>query len=857
MNRGRYARDTMGNRRCIFPMLSKMTNLLQKARKKTLSNQDLEEYSLGKDYARKDASRLETLWKQACFQQVEGASFLHACFLFIRRQFIFSCILSTFAEIVGRIGGVMVICETLKYVEKQDWDVHKGLMLTFLLVAVVVIRVFVLNNVLYANSKVAVRLRTAILILFYKHISKMKSTVVSVGEVVNILTNDGARIYDAVLNCHVICRTMLVLLAVLTFIIRLIGVTALGGVLALLTVIISQSIAAKILTKQRSKYSKISAERVKIMNEILTYAKLIKMYVWEKSFAAKIKEIRKRELNQLEKVNFLHGLTLTFVYAANPSAMVTIMLTIVFTGREISVPELFGLLVCFTTLANIVHSLPIVLKPTVEALVAIKRIQKILQIQDQPFTYEVPQKSENAVEVSNASFSWRMSELDGSNVIGYGHIDAVADSVVSPDVNEESMLNSRNQHSDKLVLCDMNIEIPKSSLVGICGAIGSGKTSFLNALLGQLPMVSGRVAVAGRFSYVPQQAWIMNATVRENIIFNEDFDPVRYAEIIEACSLTEDLAVLEQGDNTEIGERGINLSGGQKQRVNLARALYSGGDIFLLDDPLSAVDAHVGKHIFHRCIRELMKDKTVIFVTHHLQYLQYCDDIYLLRSGRIYENGSHNVLMEKDTEYRTLIKTHYNKNLKTPTKEEEHSINHDTLTKQPDEQKYDDTIKSNNMDIPAESGKLIRKEDAGIGAGKFSYLWKYIKYTGGVPTLIVFIFLSIFASSTTLAVNLTLTLWIDAGAGSFNTSGTDYHSNDIRLNPDFPKYVTAYALVFVAIFVFGTASTFFNIKIFRKASGRIHNKMFNKLILAKMQFFDTTPIGRILNRFSKDMDDSK
>ncbi|XP_071949501.1 ATP-binding cassette sub-family C member 5-like [Antedon mediterranea] len=592
------------------------------------------------------------------------------------------------------------------------------------------------------------------------------------------------------------------------------------------------------MTKQRGKYSKITANRVKIMNEILTYTKLIKMYVWENSFAAKVREIRKEELKQLRKVSFLHGLTLTFVYSANPTAMVTIMLTMVFTGRDISVPELFGLIVCFTTLANIVHTLPVALKPTTEALVTLRKIQKILQLKDHSFSYGVPCDSENAIEISSASFSYNVVDTD-----------KVRDVESS---NEKVMLNSLVEPTPVLLLNDINIKVKKSSLIGICGPIGSGKTSLLNAFLGQLPIVNGHVAATGRFCYVPQQAWIMNATIRENITFNEDFEPIRYAEIIEACCLTDDLAVLELGDKTEIGERGINLSGGQKQRVNLARALYSGGDIMLLDDPMSAVDAHVGKHIFNQCIRGLMKNKTVVLITHQLQYLQYCDEIFHIRAARVSEHGSHEDLMGRDTEYKKLIQAHYS-NTDTSTKEQQPTNN----KAHSDGHVYLENLRNSEvgLDSPAELGKLISKEDAGFGAGKLSYLWKYINYSGGVPALVIFILLSIAASSTTLAVNLTLTVWIDAGTGSFNTSGTNYSSGDLHLNPDFPKYLTAYCVAFISIFVFGIVGTIYNITIFHKASTKLHSRMFKKIIRAKMKFFDTTPVGRILNRFSKDMDE--
>ncbi|XP_071950849.1 multidrug resistance-associated protein 5-like [Antedon mediterranea] len=230
----------MGKSHHVFPVVTGLTSLLQRARVKLLDSQDLEEYSIGERYASEGASRLQQLWDQDCCNNKEKASFVRACFRFIRRQFFFSCVYSTFGEIVGRIGGVMIIVEMLKYVEKQEWNTYKGLVYAFLLLVVVVIRNTINISVLYANSETAVRLQASIMMLLYKRISTLKSMTVSVGEVLNIMTNDGTRIYEAVSNCHVVLRALLVLTAVLIFIINLIGVTALGGVVALLIVIISQ-----------------------------------------------------------------------------------------------------------------------------------------------------------------------------------------------------------------------------------------------------------------------------------------------------------------------------------------------------------------------------------------------------------------------------------------------------------------------------------------------------------------------------------------------------------------------------------------------------------------------------------------
>ncbi|KAK7050063.1 Multidrug resistance-associated protein 5, partial [Halocaridina rubra] len=208
------------------------------------------------------------------------------------------------------------------------------------------------------------------------------------------------------------------------------------------------------------------------------------------------------------------------------------------------------------------------------------------------------------------------------------------------------------------VLFGIDLSIKKGELLAVCGGVGAGKSSFISALLGHMRLHSGQVNVRGSCAYVGQQAWILNTSFKENILLDEPFDAKRYYRAIHACNLSQDIGSLPAGDLTEIGERGINLSGGQKQRLSLARALYADKDVYLLDDPLSAVDTHVGNHIFQWLIRGALRDKTTVFVTHQLQYLPQCARILYLRDGCIAELGTHLELMEDDKEYASLYRQH-------------------------------------------------------------------------------------------------------------------------------------------------------------------------------------------------------
>lgn len=216
--------------------------------------------------------------------------------------------------------------------------------------------------------------------------------------------------------------------------------------------------------------------------------------------------------------------------------------------------------------------------------------------------------------------------------------------------------------TDPPLLNSINFTVPEGSLVAVVGQVGCGKSSLLSALLGEMDKKEGYVVVKGSVAYVPQQAWVQNATLEDNIIFGRELSESRYKRVIEACALLPDIEILPSGDKTEIGEKGVNLSGGQKQRVSLARAVYCNADVYLLDDPLSAVDAHVGKHIFEKVIgpKGILKNKTRVLVTHAINYLPQMDTILVMTDGEISEMGSYQELLEQDGAFAEFLRTYAN-----------------------------------------------------------------------------------------------------------------------------------------------------------------------------------------------------
>ena len=367
-----------------------------------------------------------------------------------------------------------------------------------------------------------------------------------------------------------------------------------------------------------------------------------------------------------------------------------------------------------------------------------------------------------------------------------------------------------------------------------------------------MKLSDGKCKVNGKIALVSQQSWIFNGTVRENILMGADLDEAWYNHVIDVCAMVRDLQLLDQGDMTEVGERGITLSGGQKQRISLARALYSRADIFLLDDPLSAVDAKVGQHIFQRYIKESLGDKTVLLVTHGMQYLKSCDSVVFMKNGRVAEKGSpENLLMMTGSNLASMAKFDHKREVKK------------------------DGVDAKEAGISSigeeeEALQKTRKEETRSDKSSMATLMKYFRYSGHPVTMTMIFLMLVAFIITRLFDRIYLNFWLNQGDGleqerrhnasldNINVTLTDQdYRGFINYNPDLWKYQLGYTGLLLGMLVFGFikgAGLLFKLI---RGSKRIHRSMVKRVMRSPMSFFDVTPSGWILNRFSKDMDISE
>ncbi|XP_048954159.1 ATP-binding cassette sub-family C member 12 isoform X7 [Canis lupus dingo] len=640
---------------------------------------------------------------------------------------------------------------------------------------------------------------------------------------------------------------------------------------------------AKLNSAFRRSAISVTDKRVQTMNEFLTCIKLIKMYAWEKSFTNTIQDcflftdIRKRERKLLEKAGFFQSGNSALAPIASTIAIVLTFTCHILLRRRLTASVAFSVIAMFNVMKFSIAILPFSVKAMAEANVSLRRMQKILIDKSAPSYIIQPEDPDTVLLLANATLTWdqetsRKSDLKKVENQKKHFLKKQRLEAYSLSSSDQGVAGPEEQSgSPKLVLHNISFVVRKGKVLGICGNVGSGKSSLIAALLGQMRLQQGIVAVNGTVAYVSQQAWIFHGNVRENILFGEKYDHQRYQHTIQVCALQGDLNSLPYGDLTEIGERGLNLSGGQRQRISLARAVYSNHEIYLLDDPLSAVDAHVGKHVFEECIKKTLRGKTIVLVTHQLQFLESCDEVILLEDGEICEKGTHKELMEERGRYAKLIHNLRGLQFKDP----EHIYNAaivEALKESPAERDEDAVLApgdgkdegkepetdSEFVDIKVPLHQLVQTESPQEGTVTWKTYHTYIKASGGylLSLFVVSFFLLMIGSSA--FSNWWLGLWLDKS--SQMTCGPQGNKSACEIGAVLADtgqhvYQWVYAGSMLSVLTFSVIKGFTFTKTTLMASSSLHDHVFDKILRSPMSFFDRMPTGRLMNRFSKDMDE--
>ncbi|XP_009304647.1 ATP-binding cassette sub-family C member 3 isoform X2 [Danio rerio] len=740
----------------------------------------------------------------------------------------------------------------IAFTKQSDVPSWWGYALAFLMFGTSLLQTLILHQHFQYCFVTGMRLRTGIIGAIYRKAlvitneAKRSSTV---GEVVNLMSVDAQRFMDLTTFLNMLWSAPLQIFLALFFLWQNLGPSVLAGVAVMVLLIPFNAFIAMKTRTYQVEQMKYKDDRIKLMNEILNGIKVLKLYAWEPSFRDKILQIRQKELHVLRKTAYLSALS-TMAWTSAPFLVALTSFAVFVNVDEKNVldaEKAFVSLSLFNILRFPLNMLPQVISSIVQASVSLKRLQDFLN-HDELDPESVDRKSnttEYAVSVVNGKFSWAKR--------------------------------------DQVILDNINVLVPQGSLLAVVGHVGCGKTSLISALLGEMEKLDGQISIRGSVAYVPQQAWIQNATLRDNILFGRPYVEQKYRCVLEACALTPDLEVLPGGDLTEIGEKGINLSGGQRQRVSLARALYSEADVYLLDDPLSAVDAHVAKHIFDHVIgpEGALKGKTRILVTHGISFLPQVNNILVLVDGRVSEMGSYQDLLRQNGAFAEFLRNYSlediieDDELTVSFDEEEEEFPEDALSNHTDMVDNEPvvnearrqfmrqmSIMSNDVENPKKMSrrrrcserkhpetptekkepkveKLIQAETTETGRVKLQVYWEYVKAIG--PLLALFIcFLYGCQSAAAIGANFWLSEWTNDALHN-------------RTQEMLQTRVGVYAALGISqgILVMFSSFTLALGKI--QAARKLHQVLLENKFQTPQSFFDTTPTGRIINRFSKDI----
>ncbi|KAK6629679.1 hypothetical protein RUM43_003497 [Polyplax serrata] len=782
-----------------FSWLSKY---IYKAYKKGLTKNDIPKCS-PLDSCDLNAQRLESIWERELTEQGPAkASFGRAIWRFVRTRVLINSVTFSISCIMGFLSPTIFMRKLLEYLEEEDKNYTTGLIWAVALTCTEVLRTVFFALYYSMSYRTALRLRCACLAMVYRKVLRLSSARnTSAGVIINLYGFDGPRLYYMIVFGPMALGGPIISVCAFFTIYYILGPWALLGMLTFILYYPLQYLLAYLTGHFRQKAIKLSDKRIKFVTEILTSIKLIKMYAWENWFASQVQNVRNNELDEIKKIAYCQSVGISLAPTIPVISAIATFLVHVTTGGNLTAA------------------------------------QDVLMLEENTTRIQPHPDKSVALSVKNGCFCWDVAVLEPE------HLKQKRAKRGTEVFLEDDQVSLQVLHS-------VNIAVPKGALIGICGPIGAGKSSLLLACLGQLKMISGEIWRTGTCAYVSQQSWMQNTSLRENILFGEKFDPKKYAKVLDACVLNDDLNFLPGGDETEIGERGVNLSGGQKQRIALARALYSDRDIYFLDDPLSAVDPSVGIEIFDKCIMDALKDKTVLFVTSQIQFLRKCDEILVLKQGQIVETDNFDNLVNEGNEFGFVLQPGP---LNSSQKEE---VFNRTKMEVKNSEKSDG---QRQQESKTTGTKLTREEVQIRGTIKSTAYRAYIEAAGGYLVCMCVTFIILLSVGSNVFSSWWLAMWIKEGSGNTTiydpVTNSTVISRNISDNPRLSFYMTVYASLIGFIVVTCIIRGFAYTRVTMRASKEIHQNLFQKILESPMRYFERTPIGQIQNLFARDMDE--
>ncbi|KAK8921665.1 ABC transporter C family member 10 [Platanthera zijinensis] len=772
---------------------------------------------------------LEQLSRQTQSSQTTSPSFFRAIVSCHKREILFSGLFALL-KVLTLSAGPMLLNAFIKVSVGMGTFKYEGYVLALGMFFVKVLESLSQRQWHFRTRTLGLQIRSLLSAAVYQKQLRLSSSaklIHSSGEIMNYVTVDAYRIGEFPVWFHQTWTTCLQLCIALVILYHAVGLATISSMVVIVLTVLCNAPVAKLQHKFQTKLMEAQDERLKAMSEALVNMKVLKLYAWETHFRKVIEDLREEECKWLSAFQLQRAYN-SFVFWSSPVVVsAATFLTCYLMEIPLYPSNVFTFVATLRLVQDPVRSIPDVIGAFIQAKVAFGRIVKFLdseELQNENVRKSCNITVEHPIMINSASFSW-------------------------------------DDNASKLTLRNINIELKHGEKIAICGEVGSGKSTLLAAILGEIPIIEGsgslgapvkvspcdlevmgsspgssllqkcRIQVTGKIAYVSQNAWIQTGTVQENILFGSTLNNQKYQVALEKCSLVKDLVMLPFGDLTVVGERGVNLSGGQKQRVQLARALYKDAEIYLLDDPFSAVDAHTATSLFNDYVIGALSSKTVLLVTHQVDFLPAFDSILLMSEGEVLRSAPYHELMVSSKEFQDLVNAH--KDTADPESCEKITLHKRCMLVR----EIHDTCLNNQQKTTKSSGddQLIKREEKEIGDTGLKPYLQYLNQNKG------FLYSSLAAASHIIFISgqISQNSWMAANVQNPEVS-------TLRL-------ITVYLAIGCSTAIFLLSRSVFVVILGLQSSKSLFSQLLNSLFRAPMSFFDSTPLGRILSRVSSDL----
>lgn len=750
--------------------------------------------------------------------QTTTPSIYKAIFLFTRRKAAVNAIFAVTSAMASYVGPYLISDFVNFLSTKKSSSLRRGYLLALGFLGAKLVETIAQRQWIFGARQLGLRLKTSLTSQIYKKgliLSSQSRQSHTSGEIINYMSVDVQRMSEFIWYLNIIWMLPIQVSLAMYVLHTNLGLGSVAALAATLTVMFSNIPITRVQKAYQSKIMQAKDDRMRSTSEVLRNMKILKLQAWDCQFLNKLEGLRKIEYDWLWKSQRL-GATSTFIFWGAPTFISVVTFgACVLMEIPLTAGSVLSALATFRMLQDPIFSLPDLLNVIAQGKVSADRVASYLQeeeIKAEVVEFVPRDHTEFDVEISKGQFCWD--------------------------------LEMRIPTLDKIQL-----QVKRGMKVAICGTVGSGKSSLLSCILGEMQRISGTVKISGTKAYVPQSPWILTGNIRDNILFGNPYDNLKYQTTVEACALVKDFELFASGDLTEIGERGINMSGGQKQRIQIARAVYQDADIYLFDDPFSAVDAHTGTQLFNECLLGILKDKTILYVTHQVEFLPMADLVLVMQNGRIAQAGTFEELLKQNIGFEVLVGAH--------SQALESILTVTSVSRPPEnsalgaESNVDTTSNSQLLlskhesdhkispEITEKGGKLTQDEEREKGSiGKEVY-WAYLTSVKGgalVPLIVL-------AQSTFQVLQIGSNYWM---AWACPNSSDDKPMAGI-------KYVLfVYTLLAVGSSLCVLVRAMLVAVVGLLTSQKLFTDMLQSVLHAPMSFFDSTPTGRILNRASTD-----